>query len=141
MRATQHFHHGLLLTWLNKRKEKNFRETIWNIFGVFGFSEESKIIIKEKEKREKLFTRESSQQIKEETRNLFEFSFNVTTNYAWKKLQLIFWIFKSFFKHTRRKQEIKLAWIKQWKRMNTDNWNEMCEHECNVGEKYVLPQA
>ena len=25
--------------------------------------------------------------------------------------------------------------------MNTDNWNEMCGHECNVGGKYVLPQA
>ena len=24
--------------------------------------------------------------------------------------------------------------------MNTDNQNE-CEHECNVGEKYILPQA
>ena len=25
--------------------------------------------------------------------------------------------------------------------MNTDNWNECVMHECNVGEKYVLPQA
>lgn len=29
----------------------------------------------------------------------------------------------------------------QWKRMNTDNLYEVCEHEWNVDEKYVCPQA
>ena len=78
MRATQHFHCGLLLL-LTQKKENKFRETHWNIFGVFDFLEESKQA-KEKQKREKLFTRESSQQAKEETGNLFGFSFNTTTN-------------------------------------------------------------
>ena len=78
MRATQHFHHSPLPT-TTQRKEKKFRETHWNIFGVFSFSEESKLK-KKNEKREKLFTRQNSQQVKEETENLFGFSFNTTTN-------------------------------------------------------------
>ena len=72
MRATQHFHHGLLLG-TTRIKEKKFRETHWNIFGVFGFLEQANK--REKQKREKLFTRESSQQAKEEQGNLFGFSF------------------------------------------------------------------
>ena len=43
-----------------QRKEKNFKETHQNIFGVFVFLKEVK------QEREKLFTRESSQQAKEE---------------------------------------------------------------------------
>ena len=73
MRATQHFYRGLLLG-MTQRKEKKFRETHWNIFGVFGFFE-SKKMKREKQKREKLFTKESSQQVKEEQGNLFGFYF------------------------------------------------------------------
>ena len=74
MRATQHFHHSLLLgKTRNKKEEKKFRETHWNIFGVFGFLEQANK--REKQKREKLFTQESSQQAKEEPGNLFGFSF------------------------------------------------------------------
>ena len=72
MRATQQFLHGFLLT-TTQRKEKNFRETHWNIFGVFDFLEQADK--REKQKREKLFTRESSQQAKEEQEKLFGFSF------------------------------------------------------------------
>ena len=54
-------------------KEKKFRETHWNIFGVFGFFEQANK--REKQKREKLFTQESSQQAKEEQGNLLGFSF------------------------------------------------------------------
>ena len=43
------------------------------MFGVFGFLEQENK--REKQKREKLFTRESSQQAKEEQGNLFGFSF------------------------------------------------------------------
>ena len=58
-----------------------------------------------------------------------------------KRSEKYFWILSKFFKHTRRKQE---------KETNMDNAMEtdehrqlewMCEHECNVGGKYVLPQA
>ena len=49
MRATQYFHRGLLL--MTQRKEKNFKETHWNIFGVFVFPEES--TMKEKIENEK----------------------------------------------------------------------------------------
>ena len=70
MRATQHFHRGLLLG-TTRIKEKKFRETHWNIFGAFGFLQQSN----NKQKREKLFTLESSQQAKEEQENIFGFSF------------------------------------------------------------------
>ena len=56
------------------RKKKIQRNTLKYFFGVFGFSEESKLI-EGKQKREKLFTWESSQQAKEEQGNLFGFSF------------------------------------------------------------------
>ena len=81
MRATQHFHRGLILGKTRIKKEKKFRETHWNIFGVFGFLEQENK--REKQKREKLFTRESSQQAKEEQGNLFGFSlFNTATKHA-----------------------------------------------------------
>ena len=67
MRAAQHFHHGLLLS---TPKEKNFKETHWNIFGVFVF------LRKVKQEQEKLFTRESSQQAKEDQEIFLGFLFN-----------------------------------------------------------------
>ena len=69
MRATQHFHRGLLLSTPKERK-KNFKETHTNVFGVFVF------LKKEKQEREKLFTRESSQQAKEEREIFLGFLFN-----------------------------------------------------------------
>ena len=69
MRATQHFHCGLLLgTTRIKRKEIQI-----NTLKYFYFLEQGNK--REKEKQEKLFTRESSQQAKEEQGNLFGFSF------------------------------------------------------------------
>ena len=76
MRTTQQFHRGLL-PMTTQQKENKFRETHWNIFGLFGFSW-TKQFEEEKQKREKIFTRESSQQVKEEARNLFGFSFDAT---------------------------------------------------------------
>ena len=76
MRVTQHFHHGLLLG-MTQQKEKKCKETHWNIFGVFGFIWKKQIKGK-KQKREKLFTRESSQQVKEEQGKPFGFSFSAT---------------------------------------------------------------
>ena len=60
----------------------------------------------------KLFTRENSQQAKEEREIFLGFHFTTTT---WKLNQLIFWFFLRFIKCTRRKitKEIKLAWIIQ----------------------------
>ena len=67
----------------------------------------------------KLFTRESSQQEKEE-REIFLGFFLITITTCMesklaKKLQLIFLFFLRFIKHTRRKhkKEIKLAWMIQ----------------------------
>ena len=59
MRATQHYHRGPLLT-MTQRKLKEFQRNTLKCFGVFVF------LKKVKRKREKLFTRESSQQAKEE---------------------------------------------------------------------------
>ena len=72
MRVTQHFHRGLLLG-KTRIKRKEIQRNTRNIFGVFGFLEQANK--REKQKREKLFTRESSQQAKEEQGNLFGFSF------------------------------------------------------------------
>ena len=65
-RATQNFHRGLLL--MTQRKEKEFqRNTLKYSSLVFVF------LKKGKEEREKLFTRESSQQAKEEQEIFFAF--------------------------------------------------------------------
>ena len=58
MRATQHFHRGLLLSTPRKRKE--FQRNTLIFFGVLVF------LKKVKQEQEKLFTWESSQQAKEE---------------------------------------------------------------------------
>ena len=78
MRATQHFHLGLLLSTTQQKKRISKKHT--EIFLEFLiFLEESKLK-KEKREREKLFTRESSQQTKEEMANLWVFfSVNTTT--------------------------------------------------------------
>ena len=68
MRATQHFHRGLLLT--TQRKRKGFQRDTLKYFWSFCF------LKKVKQELEKLFTRESSQQAKEEREIFFEFSFN-----------------------------------------------------------------
>ena len=62
-----------------------------------------------KEKKRKLFTRESSQQEKEERAIFWGFLFNTTTKHAWKinLLQL------NFFQEESKKKKIKLAWIIQ----------------------------
>jgi hypothetical protein len=55
-----------------KEKEKEFQRNILKYFWSFGFSEASKLM-KRKQKREKLFTRESSQQAKEEREYFLDF--------------------------------------------------------------------
>ena len=58
MRATQHFHRGLLLSTPKEKKRISKKHTEM-FFGVFDF------LKKVKQEREKLFTWESSQQAKE----------------------------------------------------------------------------
>ena len=74
IRATQHFHHGLLLGTTQIRRKETQRNTL-NIFEVLVFLKESRLKKREKQKWEKLFTRESSQQEKGEQGNPFGFSF------------------------------------------------------------------
>ena len=57
-----------------------------------------------KEKKIKLFTRESSQQVKEEREIFLGFHFNFTTGKG-IKLTNFFGFFLRFIKHTRRKLE------------------------------------
>ena len=59
MRATHHFHRGLVLSTPKEKKRISKKHN--EIFLEFLFFEE-----KIKQEREKLFTRESSQQVKEE---------------------------------------------------------------------------
>ena len=78
MRATQHFHYGLLLT--TQRKEIS------------------------KQEREKLFTREISQQAKEEREIFLGFLLILQLNKLEGKARTnFFWIFSRLIKHTRRK--------------------------------------
>ena len=72
MRATQHFHRGLVFG-TSRIKRKEIQRNTLKYFWSFGFLEQANK--REKQKREKLFTRESSQQAKEEQGNLFGFSF------------------------------------------------------------------
>ena len=77
MRATQHFHRGLLLGMTQIKGKEFQRNTLKYFLGFLFFLKESKSK-KKKQRREKLFTWENSQQVKEETRNLFGFSFATT---------------------------------------------------------------
>ena len=64
MRATPHFHRGLLLGIIQMKRKEIQRNTLKYFWSFFGFLEWANK--REKQKREKLFTRESSQQAKEE---------------------------------------------------------------------------
>ena len=68
--------------YLQKKRISEKYTEIFLEFLVFPVISKLKI---EKQKWEKLFTRESSQQAKEEARNLFGFSFNNTTNWTRNK--------------------------------------------------------
>ena len=63
MRSTQHFHRGLLLIMTQRKKRIPEKHT--EIFFEFLIFLEERKLEKEKTKRKKLFTRESSQQAKE----------------------------------------------------------------------------
>ena len=71
MRATQHFHRGLLLGTTRIKGKEIQRNTLKYFWSFFGFLQQAN----KKQKREKLFTWESSQQAKEGQGNLFGFSF------------------------------------------------------------------
>ena len=73
MRATQHFYRGLLLDKARVKKKRSSEKHTEIFLGVFGFLEQANK--REKQKQEKLFTRETSQQAKRRTGNLFGFSF------------------------------------------------------------------
>ena len=73
MRATQHFHRGLLLG-TTRIKEKKFRETHWNIFGVFDFLDQANKKGKEKT-RKTIYTGKLPTSKKKEQGNIFGFYF------------------------------------------------------------------
>ena len=77
MRATQHFHRGLLLGTTRIKRKEIQRNTL-KYFWSFGFLQQAN----KKKKREKLFTWESSQQAKEEREIFLDFLFNTTTKHA-----------------------------------------------------------
>ena len=79
MRATQYFHRGLLLG-ATQIKTKEIQRNTLKYFWSFQFFSQESIFKEGKTKTRKLFTRENTQQAKEEQRNLFRFSFNTTTN-------------------------------------------------------------
>ena len=80
MRATQHFHRGLLLSTPKENKTISKKHTEIYIFEVFVFMK------KVKQEREKLFTWESSQQVKEEREIFLGFLLITTTTSMESKL-------------------------------------------------------
>src|SRR3989337_3656097 len=95
MRATQHFHRGLLLSTQRKEKRKEFQRNTLKYFWSFCF------LKKVKQEQEKLFTRESSQQAKEEREIFLGFLLIVLLikhgKETKKKLQLFFFGFSQSF--------------------------------------------
>ena len=79
MRATQHLHRGLLLG-TTRIKEKKFRETHLNIFGVFGFLEQANK--REKQKHENYLHGKAPNKQKKNKEIFLGFLFNVTTKHA-----------------------------------------------------------
>jgi hypothetical protein len=80
---------------------------------------------KVKTKTRKLFTRESSQQAKEEQGNLFVFSLKLQLTKlrrrTEKKQGNIFGFSESFSNTQKESKKIKLERVIQWKRVSTDN--------------------
>jgi hypothetical protein len=74
MRATHHFHRGLLITKTQQKGREIKRNTLEIFLEFLVFQEEQTKKKNTNKKQEKLFTRESSQQAKEEQGNLFGFS-------------------------------------------------------------------
>ena len=81
MRATQHFHRGLLLGMTRIERKINAEKHTKMFLEFLVFLEESKLK-KEKQKREKLFTWESSQKAKNNKEIFLGFLFNTTTKHA-----------------------------------------------------------
>ena len=144
MRATQHFHRGLLLG-MTQWKEKKFRETHWNIFGVFSFSWRKQIKERRKTKtRKTIYTGKLPTRKRRTRKSFWGFLLNTTLTKlerkTKKKQEIFFGFFQSFSNTQKEREKINLAWIIQWKSVNTDNWNEMCEHECNVDGNMYSPK-
>ena len=93
--------------WYDSTKQKKrILEKLTKIFlESLVFLERSKLK-KEIQEREKLFTRESSQQAKDEMRNLFSFSFNTITKLeikTKKKQERFFYYFLKVFQTHKKK--------------------------------------
>ena len=100
---------------------------------------------REKQKQEKLFTWESSQQVKRRMRKFFWVFFLVLQQFKLgrkikKSKKHVFGFSQSFSNTQEESKKINLTWIIQLKSVNTDNWNEMCEHESNVGGNTYSPK-
>ena len=96
------------VTWALCEINNNAYKSHFNIFIMVFSSQPPK-----KRKEIKLFTRESSQQAKEEREIFLGFLLITTTSMEIKLTNFL--VFLRFIKHTRRKleKEIKLAWIIQ----------------------------
>lgn len=102
IRATEHFHRGLLLS--TQRKEKEFQRNTMKCFWSFCFSKESKARMRKTIYMGKLLTS------KIRTRNIFGFSLILLLNKhgkeTKKKLQLIFFLifFQTYKKKARKRK-------------------------------------
>ena len=95
-----------------------------------------------KQKRENYLHGKAPNKQKKNKEIFLDFLFSATTKHAYKVNYFnYFFVFLKFFKHTRRKQENKTKHGCYNEKMCIPTNRMICEHECNVGEKHVLPQA
>ena len=93
-----------------------------------------------KEKKIKQFTRESSQQVKRRTRNLVWVFILISTTSKEIKLTNFLVFLKVYQTHKKKTRKINLTSMDNTMK-EYEHRRLACEHECKVGEKYVLPQA
>ena len=95
-----------------------------------------------KRKGIKLFTRESSQQAKEEREIFLGFLLITTTAGMESKLNYNYFFLKVFSNTQEESEKKKQTYMDiTMKKYEHQHLEWVCEHECNVGEKYVLSQA
>ena len=121
MRATQHFHRGLLLG-MTRTKRKEIHRNILKYFWSFWFFFNKQIISKNK----KNYLHGKAPNKQKKNKEIFlGFIFSATANYSRKKNKKeagnIFVFSQSFSNTEEESEKINLTWMIQWKSVDTDN--------------------
>ena len=122
MRATQHFHRGLLLSMIQNKKKRNSEKHTKIFLEFLVFRKQANK--KGKAKIRKTIYTGNLPTSKRRTKKSFWVFFLVPQQFKLrrenkKKQENCFWIFSKFFNHSRRKRENKF---------NMDNTMKKCDH-------------